>query len=197
MGSARTTLLVLSILVLATMPITVSADSDGDGVSDSTDDCIWSSGTSSVDRVGCPDRDGDGISDYNDGWAANNPNFQNEFTLSSSQNYIDVDFSDDDQFVVTGDEDGWVRIWNSTTHVNVRSAQAINGGEVTSVAYSPDNTMIAAGSLVSPNKKMKSGFLYKGSPAKPIRELTDKELDYIKFSSKHYVSTMKQHIETK
>ena len=145
MGSARTTLLVLSILVLATMPITVSADSDGDGVSDSTDDCIWSSGTSSVDRVGCPDRDGDGISDYNDGWAANNPNFQNEFTLSSSQNYIDVDFSDDDQFVVTGDEDGWVRIWNSTTHVNVRSAQAINGGEVTSVAYSPDNTMIAAG----------------------------------------------------
>ncbi|MFL2882531.1 MAG: hypothetical protein ACJ0CN_05090 [Candidatus Poseidoniaceae archaeon] len=145
MGSARTALLVLSILVLATMPITVSADSDGDGVSDSTDDCIWSSGTSSVDRVGCPDRDGDGISDYNDGWAANNPNFQNEFTQSSSQNYIDVDLSGDDQFVVTGDEDGWVRIWNSTTHVNVRSAQAISGGEVTSVAYSPDNTMIAAG----------------------------------------------------
>ena len=57
--------------------------------------------------------------------------------------------------------------------------------------------MIAAGSLVSPNKKMKSGFLYKGSPAKPIRELTDKELDYIKFSSKHYVTTMKQHIDTK
>ena len=145
MGSARTTLLVLSILVLATIPIIVSADSDGDGVSDSTDDCIWSSGTSSVDRVGCPDRDGDGISDYNDGWAANNPNFQNEFTLSSSQNYIDVDLSSDDQFVVTGDEDGWVRIWNSTTHVNIRSAQAISGGEVTSVAYSPDNTMIAAG----------------------------------------------------
>jgi len=145
MGSARTALLVLSILVLATMPITVSADSDGDGVSDSTDDCIWSSGTSSIDRVGCPDRDGDGISDYNDGWSANNPNFQNEFTLSSNQNYNDVDLSGDDQFVVTGDEDGWVRVWNSSTHVNVRSAQAINGGEVTSVAYSPDNTMIVAG----------------------------------------------------
>ena len=134
----------LLLFLVATLPMTASADSDGDGVSDSTDDCIWASGTSSVDRIGCPDRDGDGISDYNDGWAANNPNFQNEFTISSSQNYNDVDFSSDDEFVVTGDEDGWVRVWNSSTHVNVRSAQAING-EVTSVAYSPDNTMIAAG----------------------------------------------------
>ena len=38
MGSPRTTLMVLSILVLATMPIAVSADSDGDGISDATDD---------------------------------------------------------------------------------------------------------------------------------------------------------------
>ncbi len=134
----------LLLFLIATLPMTASADSDGDGVSDSTDDCIWASGTSSVDRIGCPDRDGDGISDYNDGWVANNPNFQNEFTISSSQNYNDVDFSSDDEFVVTGDEDGWVRVWNSSTHVNVRSAQAITG-EVTSVAYSPDNTMIAAG----------------------------------------------------
>ena len=59
----------LLLLILATLPITVSADSDGDGVSDSTDDCIWASGTSTVDRTGCPDRDGDGISDYNDGWS--------------------------------------------------------------------------------------------------------------------------------
>ena len=71
------------------------------------------------------------------------------------------------------------------------------GSIVLDGALVESNTMIAAGSLVSPNKKMKSGFLYKGSPAKPIRELTDKELDYIKFSSKHYVTTMKQHIDTK
>jgi hypothetical protein len=76
---------VLIFFLAATLPITVSADSDGDGVSDSTDDCMRAPGTSSVDRVGCPDRDGDGISDYNDGWVANNPNFENEFTISSSQ----------------------------------------------------------------------------------------------------------------
>jgi len=57
--------------------------------------------------------------------------------------------------------------------------------------------MVAAGSLVSPNKRLKSGFLYKGSPAKPARELTDKELDYIRFSSKHYINVMKQHIDKK
>ena len=56
------------------------------------------------------------------------------------------------------------------------------------------NSMLAAGSLVGPNKIIESGMLYKGSPAKPARKLTEKELEYISFSSKHYVKTMKQHI---
>ena len=59
------------------------------------------------------------------------------------------------------------------------------------------NSMIAAGSLVGPNKLIESGILYKGSPAKPVRDLTKKEIEYISFSSKHYVNTMKQHINTK
>ena len=79
-------------LLMMALPL-VSADSDGDGIADSSDDCKWSYGTSSVDKVGCPDRDNDGTSDFNDGWAANNPNFENEFTISSNQDYNDVDFS--------------------------------------------------------------------------------------------------------
>lgn len=59
------------------------------------------------------------------------------------------------------------------------------------------NSMIAAGSLVSPNKIIESGILYKGSPAKPTRDLTDREIEYIRFSSKHYVNTMKQHVNKK
>jgi len=55
--------------------------------------------------------------------------------------------------------------------------------------------MIAAGSLVGPNKVVKSGMLYKGSPAKPSRELTRKEIEYIEFSSNHYVKTMLEHIK--
>ena len=56
------------------------------------------------------------------------------------------------------------------------------------------NSMLAAGSLVGPNKTIESGMLYKGSPAKPARELTKQEIEYIGFSSKHYVKTTKEHI---
>ena len=131
-------------LFVAALPF-VSADSDGDGVADSSDDCKWSFGTSTVDRMGCPDRDNDGTSDFNDGWAANVPNFQNQYTISSNQDYNDVDFSSDGVNIVTGDEDGWVRIWNATSFVNLKSVQAISSGEVTSVSYSSDGNYIAAG----------------------------------------------------
>ena len=49
------------------------------------------------------------------------------------------------------------------------------------------NTIIAAGSLVSPNKTIKSGFLYMGQPAKPVRELTEQELEFIQYSADNYV----------
>ncbi len=131
-------------IFLVALPM-VSADSDGDGISDSSDDCRWSYGDSSADRDGCPDRDGDGTSDLNDGWAANNPNFQNEFTISSNQDYSDVDFSQDGLSIVTGDEDGWVRIWNASSYVNLKSVQSNSNGEVTSVAYSPDGNYVVSG----------------------------------------------------
>ncbi|MEF9991005.1 MAG: gamma carbonic anhydrase family protein [Romboutsia sp.] len=54
-------------------------------------------------------------------------------------------------------------------------------------------TLLAAGSLVPPGKKIPSGVLAMGSPAKVIRELTEEEkqaniksaLDYVKSASKH------------
>lgn len=49
------------------------------------------------------------------------------------------------------------------------------------------NTIIAAGTLVPPGKKLESGCLYMGSPAKKIRELTDEEIKSIKQSSTNYV----------
>lgn len=127
-------------------PLAAGADSDGDGFDDSVDDCRWAAGTSTVDKQGCPDSDGDGTSDINDKWTTNNPNFQNEFTISSNQDYLDVDYSPDGQFVATASENGFLRIWNATTHINIRSVLAhSSNGEVTSVSYSPDGMYVAAG----------------------------------------------------
>ena len=47
--------------------------------------------------------------------------------------------------------------------------------------------IIAAGSLVAPGKVMPSGYLCMGTPAKPVRKLTDEELKTILEHSQNYV----------
>ena len=47
--------------------------------------------------------------------------------------------------------------------------------------------IIAAGSLVAPGKVMPSGYLCMGTPAKPVRKLTDEELQSILEHSQNYV----------
>ena len=55
------------------------------------------------------------------------------------------------------------------------------------------NTMIGAGSLVSPGKTLESGYLYMGAPARQVRKLTGAELAYIDYAAQHYVRTKEQH----
>lgn len=54
-------------------------------------------------------------------------------------------------------------------------------------------TLLGAGSLVPPGKKIPSGVLAMGSPAKVIRELSDDEKESLIKSSKNYVETAKKH----
>ena len=54
--------------------------------------------------------------------------------------------------------------------------------------------MIGAGSLVPPNKVLESGYLYLGSPVKQARPLTEKELEYLGFSARHYVELKDRHL---
>lgn len=56
-------------------------------------------------------------------------------------------------------------------------------------------TIIGAGSLVPPGKKIPSGVLALGSPAKVIRELTQEEKDSIIESAVDYVEAANNHKE--
>ena len=56
-----------------------------------------------------------------------------------------------------------------------------------------EQVIVGAGSLVSPNKILESGYLYLGNPARRARKLTDKEKDYLQYSAEHYVKLKKRH----
>ncbi len=50
-----------------------------------------------------------------------------------------------------------------------------------------DDVFIGAGTLVPPNKVLRSGYLYVGNPAKEIRPLTSSESNFLKQSAENYV----------
>jgi carbonic anhydrase/acetyltransferase-like protein (isoleucine patch superfamily) len=53
--------------------------------------------------------------------------------------------------------------------------------------------MVAAGALVTPNKKIPSGELWSGNPAKLMRALKDGEREMILKSAAHYVKLAAEH----
>ena len=57
------------------------------------------------------------------------------------------------------------------------------------------DVMIGAGSLVPPRKHLKSGFLYMGSPAVAVRELTDAERAHFLYSAAHYVKLAADYLQ--
>lgn len=61
------------------------------------------------------------------------------------------------------------------------------GATVLDGSVVPDDVIIAAGALVPMNKTLQSGYLYVGSPAKPMRPLNDSELTFLTYSAKHYM----------
>jgi len=69
------------------------------------------------------------------------------------------------------------------------------GATVLDGANVPDKIMIGAGALVPPGKQLESGYLYVGSPVRQVRALRQAELDYLAFSSRHYVELKNRHCE--
>jgi len=60
------------------------------------------------------------------------------------------------------------------------------GSIVMDNAVIEDATMLGAGSLVPSGKILLSGFLYLGNPVRQIRELTDREKEYLIYSADYY-----------
>ncbi|HEY1077125.1 MAG TPA: gamma carbonic anhydrase family protein [Fontimonas sp.] len=58
-----------------------------------------------------------------------------------------------------------------------------------------DECFVAAGSVVSPGKTLKSGWLYRGSPAQPARELSGQEREQLLYSARHYLRIKDHYLE--
>ncbi|EAR20207.1 gamma carbonic anhydrase family protein [Nitrococcus mobilis] len=56
-----------------------------------------------------------------------------------------------------------------------------------------DEVMIAANALVPPGKRLHSGWLYVGSPARAVRQLRPAEREQLRYSARYYVQLKERH----
>ena len=68
------------------------------------------------------------------------------------------------------------------------------GAIVLDGAVIEDDVMLGAGALVPPGKRLVSGYLYIGSPAKQARALTEDEIAFLKLSADKYVILKDEYI---
>jgi carbonic anhydrase/acetyltransferase-like protein (isoleucine patch superfamily) len=57
-----------------------------------------------------------------------------------------------------------------------------------------DYVMLGAGALVTPGKKLESGYLYMGSPAKQARPLTATEKEFLEYSAQQYIQLKNEYL---
>lgn len=61
------------------------------------------------------------------------------------------------------------------------------GSVVLDDVVAEDHVMIGAGSVVPPGKRLERGSLYVGGPARKVRDLTARELEFLRYSAAQYV----------
>jgi carbonic anhydrase/acetyltransferase-like protein (isoleucine patch superfamily) len=60
-----------------------------------------------------------------------------------------------------------------------------------------DLVMIGAGSIVTPGKRLESGGLYVGTPARRVRDLKPPEIEFLTYSAAHYVKLKDEYLMRK
>ena len=68
------------------------------------------------------------------------------------------------------------------------------GAIVMDGAVVEDEVMIGAGALVPPGKRLESGYLYVGAPARQVRPLKDQEKEFLRYSAEHYIHLKDRHL---
>ena len=67
------------------------------------------------------------------------------------------------------------------------------GAIVMDKAVIESGVILGAGSLVPPGKALASGYLYTGSPARPVRPLSEREKAYFRYSAEYYAELARRH----
>ena len=67
------------------------------------------------------------------------------------------------------------------------------GARVLDRAVIEPRTLLGAGSLVTPGQVLTGGSLWVGAPARRVRALTDRELEYLEYSAANYVRLAQRH----
>lgn len=68
------------------------------------------------------------------------------------------------------------------------------GATVMDGAVIEDDVVVAAGALVTSGKRLRSGYLYAGRPARELRELSEREMNYFTYLANNYVKLKDRHI---
>lgn len=67
------------------------------------------------------------------------------------------------------------------------------GARVLDGAVLEPNTLLGAGALVPPGKRLDGGHLWVGAPVRKVRALSAEELEYLQYSAVHYVKLAQRH----
>ena len=69
------------------------------------------------------------------------------------------------------------------------------GAVILDKAVINSDIIIGAGTVVTPNTELESGYLYIGSPAKKLRRLSDSEIEFLTYSANNYVKLQQSYTE--
>ena len=68
------------------------------------------------------------------------------------------------------------------------------GSIVLDDAIIEDHVIVGAGSVITPGKRLESGGLYVGSPARRARNLKPEEIEFLSYSAQHYVKLKDEYL---